>query len=357
MPEKPNPVPVRKLSDKNTKQELLDAYQTLAQQLEQKRAAELNPERQVLEKKAEEAIKTATTLDPEGIDREIGSLKSDIGRMLAELSEKLAAEAARFKSLQQAVEAKQRELQELYGIEKTAATLAALIETQNQKRAEFEAEMTQQRERLTAEIETTRTDWEKERKAHEAELRERDAAEKKARDREKEQFDYAFKRDQQAVRDKLADEKATLEKELKLKKEIVDKELAGREGVLVEKETELATLRAKAAAFPQELDGAVAKAVKEATDKLKLESKNREELLQKQFEGERNVLATRNEALEKAIKELADQNGRLNKQLDAAYLKLQEIAEKTIEGASQSKSLAELQKLLVEQGRRPAAEK
>ena len=82
MPEKP--IAPRKLSDKNTKQELLDAYQALAQQLEQKRAAELNPERQLQEKKADESIKTATTLAPEGIDREIGSLKSDIGRMLAE---------------------------------------------------------------------------------------------------------------------------------------------------------------------------------------------------------------------------------------------------------------------------------
>lgn len=126
---------------------------------------------------------------------------------------------------------------------------------------------------------------------------------------------------------------------------------------MVEHETELASLRARAAAFPQELEAALAKATKEATDRLKLEAKSREDLLLKQFEGERNVLATRNEALERALKELTDQNGRLNKQLDAAYLKLQEIAEKTIEGASQSKSLSELQKLLVEQSRRPAPEK
>ena len=207
------------------------------------------------------------------------------------------------------------------------------------------------------EIDTARADWEKERKAHEAELRERDAAEKKARDREKEQFDYAFKRDQQTLRDKLADEKATLEKDLKLKKETVEKDLGQRERALAEQETELAALRVRAVAFPQELENAVTKAAKEATDRLKLESKNREDLFLKQFEGERNVLATRNEAFEKALKELAEQNTRLNKQLDAAYLKLQEIAEKTIEGASQAKSLADLQKLLVEQGRRPAAEK
>ncbi len=355
MPEKP--LPARKLSDKSTKQELIEAYQTLATQLEQKRAAELNPERQLQEKKAEEALKTASNLAPEGIDREIGNLKSEISRMLAEVSEKLAAEGGRFKSLQQAVEAKQRELQEVYGIEKTAATLAALIETQNQKRVEFEAEMTRQRTELRADIDATRAEWDKERKNHETELRERDAAEKKARDREKEQFDYAFKRDQQSLRDKLADEKATLEKDLKLKRETAEKEFAERERALVEHEAELASLRARATAFPQELEGAVARAVKDITDKLKLEAKSREDLLLKQFEGERNVLATRNEAFEKALKELADQNARLNKQLDAAYLKLQEIAEKTIEGASQSKSLAELQKLLVEQNRRPSPEK
>jgi hypothetical protein len=277
--------------------------------------------------------------------------------MLGEVSEKLATEAARFKSLQQAVEAKQRELQELYGIEKAASTLAALMEAQSLKRSDFEAEMAQQREALTREIDESRAEWDKERKAHEAELRERDAAEKKARDREREQFDYAFKRDQQSLRDKLADEKATLEKELKLRKETAEKDLAAREHVLVEKESELNALRVKTAAFPAELAATLEKAVKEATDRLKLEAKNREELLQKQYEGERNVLTTRIEGLEKAVKDLVEQNGRLNKQLDAAYLKVQEIAEKTIESAGHAKMSADLQKLLVDQGRKTAGEK
>jgi hypothetical protein len=355
MPEKTTPT--RKVSDKSTKQELLEACQTLTRQWEEKRAAELNPERRLQDRKAEEALKAAATVAPEGIDREIGNLKSEIGTMLGEVSDKLATEAARFKSLQQAVETKQRELQELYGIEKGASTLAALIEAQNLKRTEFETEMAQQREALTREINENRGEWEKERKAHEAELRERDAAEKKTRDREKEQFDYAFKRDQQGLRDKLADEKAALEKELKLRKETAEKDLTERERVLVEKETELNTLRAKAAAFPTELVAAVDKAAKEATDRLKLEAKNRDDLLQKQFEGERNVLTTRIEGLEKAVKDLAEQNGRVNKQLDAAYLKVQEIAEKTIESAGHAKMSADLQKLLVDQGRKASAEK
>ncbi len=346
--------PIKKLSEKSTKQEMLEAYQTLAKQLEEKRQAELNPERRQEEKKGSEAVKTAAAVEADSIDREIGGLKSEISKMLADVSEKLAVEASRFRSLQKAVETKELELQELYGIEKSASSLAALIEAQNQKRQDFEEEMARQRDELKREIDDTRTAWQKERQAHEAELRERESAEKKAREREKEQFDYAFKREQQGVRDKLNDEKATLEKELRLKKEAAEKELAVREHVLAEKETELNTLRAKAAAFPKELEAAVEKALKEVTDKLKLEAKNREELLKKESEGAHNVLTTRIESLEKAVKDLTEQNARLNKQLEAAYLKVQEIAEKTIESAGQSKSLADLQKLLVEQGRKSA---
>jgi hypothetical protein len=331
---------------------MLEAYQALSKQLEEKRQAELNPERKLEEQKAEQAIKVAATVAADGIDREIGGLKSEISKMLADLAEKLAAEAGRFRSLQKAAEAKEAELRELYGIEKSAVTLAALIEAQNQKQRDFENATAQQREELKREMDETRLAWQKERQAHEAELRERESSEKKARDREKEQFDYGFKREQQSLRDKLNDEKATLEKELRLKKEIVEKDLAERERVLVEKEMELNDLRARAAAFPKDLDAAVDKAVKDATDKLKLEAKNREDLLKKEFEGGRNVLTTQAESLEKSVKHLAEQNDRLSKQLEAAYQKVQEIAEKIVESAGHSKSLADLQKLLVEQGRK-----
>ena len=138
----------------------------------------------------------------------------------------------------------------------------------------------------------------------------------------------------------------------KSKRETADKELAEREKAIAERERELAELRAKAAAFPKELENAVNQAVKEISDKLKLEAKNREDLAHKEFEGERNVLAAKNESLEKAGKDLIAANMKLAQQLEAAYQKVQDIAEKTVEGTSQSKSLADLQKLLIEQSRK-----
>lgn len=350
MPEKPNPP--KKFSDKNTKQELLEAYGALAKQLEEKRAGELAPQRQLEEKKTAEAIQVADAFSPDGIDREIGNLRAEIGKSLGEISEKLLGEIGKYRSVQQAVESKQRELQELYGIEKSAATLAALIETQNQKRREFETELASQKEELSTEIETTRAEWEKEKKAREAETRERDAAEKKARDRDREEFVYLFKREQQSVRDKLNDEKATLEKALKQQKEASDKQLGEREHAIAEKERELTQLRDRAAAFPKELETAVDRAVKETSERLKLEAKNREEFLRKEAEGERNVLTARIEALERMAKEFGDQNAKLSKQLETAYQKVQDIAEKAVEGSSQAKSFAELKHFLADQNRK-----
>jgi hypothetical protein len=352
MPDKP--APVKKLSDKNTKQEMLEAYQTLARQLEEKRASDLAPERRIEEKRTEEALKVAVGIDPEGIDRDIGALKSEIGKMLADISDRLAAESSKFRGIQKAVAGKEQELQELYGIEKTAVSLAALIEAQNQKRSEFETRMTREREELEGEIEARRGEWEQEKITREAGLKERDAVEKKARDREREDFAYAFKRDQQAIKDKLNDEKTALEKEIKIKRETADKELAEREKAIADRERELAELRAKTAAFPKELENAVNQAVKEISDRIRLESKNREDLARKEFEGERNVLAAKNESLEKSGKDLIAANAKLAQQLEAAYQKVQDIAEKTVEGSSQSKSLADLQKLFIEQSRKGA---
>jgi predicted RNA-binding Zn ribbon-like protein len=126
-------------------------------------------------------------------------------------------------------------------------------------------------------------------------------------------------------------------------REAFEKDFACREKQIVEREKELAELRTKAAAFPKELENAVSHAVKETADRLKLEAKN--------------VLTARNETLEKFNKDLFASNAKLAQQLEAAYQKVQDIAEKTVEGSSQAKSLADLQKLLVEQSRKGTAEK
>lgn len=347
----------KKLSLANTKQEMLEAYQAVLKQLEAQREAELKPEKRLEEKKAKEVIQVAESLSSEGIAKEISSLKIEAGKMLTQISDRLEEEISKFKAVQSAIAIKEKELQELYEIEKSAMTLAALIESQSQRRQTFELEMAEKKEALSQEIETLRVQRDQEKKEYEEAIKERDTAEKKRRDREKEEYEYGFKREQKLAKDKFEDEKAKLERETQAKKEQMEKELQERAKAIVEQENELNELRKKVSVFSKEMETAISKAIKETAEKLSLEAKNREELQRKEFLGEKNVFTTRIESLEKIVKEQSEQITRLTQQLEKAYQQVQDIAVKTIEGSSTTKSFANLQQWLSEQTRKVSQEK
>jgi hypothetical protein len=341
---------------KSTKKEMLEAYNEVLQQLKEKRAVELKPEVEIEEKKIKEAVEVTDALSTEGIVREVSTLKLEIGRLLSQLSDRLEEEVSKYRQVQQAIEAKQQELQDIYEVEKSALSLAALIEAQHQKRQQTEAELAARKEELTREIETLRAEWGKEKKVHEAEIKERDTGEQKRREREKEEYLYAFQREQQLAREQFEDEKARLEREIAYRREQMERELADREKAIVEKETELSELRKQVSVFPKELQSAVSQAVREAVQRVESEAKNREELLKKEFDGERNVLNTRIEALEKTVAEQNEQIAKLSQQVEKAYSQVQDIAVKAIEGTSRSQSLTSLQQLITEQARKQSPE-
>ena len=347
----------KKLSLSNTKQEMLEAYSAILKQLEAQREAELKPEKKLEEKKAKEVIQVAESLSSEGVVREISTLKIEAGKMLAQISDRLEEEIQKFKAVQNAIVLKEKELQELYEIERSAVTLAALIESQNQKRQVFELEMAEKKEALSQEIEALRAQREQEKKEYEEEIKERDMAEKKRREREKDDYQYSFTREQKLTKDTFEDGKSKLEKEIQVKKEQMGSEIKEREKAIAGREDELNELRKKVSAFPKEMETAIAKAIKETTEKLTLEAKNREELMKKEFVGERNVSTTRIESLEKIGKEQNEQITKLSQQLEKAYQQVQEIAVKTIEGSSTVKSFANLQQWVSEQVRKPSQEK
>jgi hypothetical protein len=347
----------KKITLSNTKQEMLEAYSAILKQLEAQREAELKPEKKLEEKKAKEVIQVAESLSSEGVARGISTLKIEAGKMLAQISDRLEEEISKFKAVQSAIAIKEKELQELYEIEKSAMTLAALIESQSQRRQTFELEMAEKKEALSQEIETLRVQRDQEKKEYEEAIKERDTAEKKRRDREKEEYEYGFKREQKLAKDKFEDEKAKLERETQAKKEQMEKELQERAKAIVEQENELNELRKKVSVFSKEMETAISKAIKETAEKLSLEAKNREELQRKEFLGEKNVFTTRIESLEKIVKEQSEQITRLTQQLEKAYQQVQDIAVKTIEGSSTTKSFANLQQWLSEQTRKVSQEK
>jgi hypothetical protein len=77
----------------------------------------------------------------EEVAKEISNLKVETSKTLAQISDRLEEEVNKFKAIQNAITLKEKELQELYEIERSALTLAALIESQEALSREMEATM------------------------------------------------------------------------------------------------------------------------------------------------------------------------------------------------------------------------
>ena len=333
---------VSKVTMSNTKREMLSAYRELVKRLEEKREAEVKPEQVAEERQEREAVAVADSLSLDGIAGEIGGLKSEVGKLLGQLGDRLEDELAKYQRIRRAAELRAKELQEIYEIEKAASSLTALIEAQKEKREHFESEMAARKAELQQEAAATRKAWEAEQQAHQAAMKEREEAEKKRRDREADEFQYKLTKEQERAREEFEHEKARLERESQYRREELEREMADREKALNEREAELAELRQRAADAPAQLDAAVSKAVEETTQRLGREAKAREDGLGKDFEGEKNVLLSRIEALEQTVQEQRERSAALSAQLDKSYGQVQDIAVKAIEGSASSRLVASL---------------
>ena len=339
------------------RQQMLEALAETEKIVAERREAQATPEQKLEARAAAQAVATADELSADGVVKSIGELRGAVGKMLTQLSERLEEQVASYVQIQRAIVAKEAELKEIYEIQRSASTLTALIEAHDRQRTQLETELSQAREALEREIEQARGEWERETKQREAEAKERETAEQKRRQRDQEEYKYSFAREQQQTRDQFADETAKSSKELAERKASVERELAERERAVKAREDELTSLLKRVEAFPKELDGALAKAVKDATDRQRQEATGREELLKREFAGERNVLTTRITSLEQTAKEQAEQISRLLAQAEKAYSHVQEIAVRAIEGSASAKQLANLQQMLAEQVRKGGGER
>ena len=331
----------KKLSTTNTKQEMLDAYNELLSQKEEQRESAATPEQKVAEKAVKQVVAVADSLTTDGIISDISGLKAEVGKVLTTLSDRLEQEAGRYDAVKRAIVEKEKELSEIYEIQKAASSLSALIEAQNLKKEEFEAAMAERMEALTREIDEARQEWQKEKAQRAAELKEQEAAEVKKRNRDREDFEYNLQRERQTVKDtfekeknSLGEETARLEREITLRREQSDREFTEREQAIARQEQELAELRACVDAYPKELETTVAREVKQAVDRVQTEATFRMELAQKQFEGERNVLESRIVSLEAQVKEQATRISSLSEQVEKSYGQVQAIAVKAVEGSA-----------------------
>ena len=324
----------------NTKKELLEAYEEAKKRVEMADKDLLDAEK--ARKRLEKKVATATADAQAAQDpvHRLHDLRGAISRELSDLAERLVTEIETYRKIQSAIETKQEELNTLYEVETAASDLAALIEAQRAKKEQFERDMAAQKGAFEAEMQELRAQWQREKADHDRRIKEETEANGKQRQREKEEYEYAFAREQAQRKNAQEDELQALQKEIALKRSDFEKEyqqrqteLDAREEAIAGREKETAALQKEVESFPKRNEAAVQKAVADTTENLTKNFKSDQALMEARFEGERNVLMGKIEALEKTVASQAAQISDLAKKNELAYEKVQDIANRAVAAA------------------------
>lgn len=328
------------VSMSNTKKELLEAYEAVKKKLRDREKTVLDAEKARKQAEKQAAIAAADAETAQDPLHRLQDLRGSIGRELTSLADRFEAEMTTYKNVQAAVREKQEELQTIYEVEAAAADLAALIEAQQSRKEEFDAEMERRRLAFEEEMRENRAKWDREKTQREQEAREQTEALKKQRQREKDDYEYAFSREKEQRRNTMEDEFSAMEKELTQKRADFEQqfklqrvELENREQAVAGQEAELAALRGEAEAYPEKLKLEVQAAEKTVTERLTSDFQKEKALIESRFDGEKNVLSSKIEALEKLVKTQETQIADLVRRQELAYEKVQDIANSAVAAA------------------------
>ena len=328
---------------KNTKNEILAAYEDLLKKVTDKKTDE--PKKVQETQKQEAVVKKAEGLSNETIIKGIAGLKVEITSALDKLGEKFVEEYKKFDELQQAIQTEKKNLEDLYQLSASTDSLSVMLLAQKEKKEQFEQEMAtrkteldekmkSEKEGFDLEINEKKALWKKEQDTFLEKIKEENDKTSKTRKREEEEYQYALQLTRKKEVDLYEEKKQKLEKELADKKMAFEKEVTERETNLKLAETELKELRSKNAAFPSELDKAVQSAVKTATEKLETTFNFQKELNEKEVAGELKLKDQIIQTLNAKIKDLETSMKELAQKTVTAEVSVKDIAMKAIEHSS-----------------------
>lgn len=330
---------------KNTKNEILVAYEDLLKKVQEKKTDE--PKKVQEQQKQETVVKNASSLSDEGIVKEISGLKVSLSSSLDKLSEHFISEFRKFEELQQAIQIEKRQLEDLYQLSANTDSLSAMLLAQKEKKEQFEHEMAArkaelderirtEKERFETEMTEKRVIWKKEQELYAAQSKEAAEDKKKGQAREDDEYQYNLKITRKKEADQYEEKKQKQEKELADKRAGFEKEFAEREAQIQEAEAELKELRIKNAAFPAELEKTVNSAVKSTSEKLEVRFGFEKELREKETEGQLRLKEQIVETLYGKIKDLETIVKDLSQKAVTAETSVKDIAIRAIESSSKS---------------------
>ena len=120
------------LSTKNTKNEILAAYDDLLQKVQESKTEE---PKKVQEKQIQETIvKNTAASSYDSIVKNLSGMKIELSSSLDKLGDKFVSEFKKFEELQQAIQIEKKTLEDLYQLSATTDSLSVMLLAQKEKK-------------------------------------------------------------------------------------------------------------------------------------------------------------------------------------------------------------------------------
>jgi len=325
----------KKPTPSSTKNEILEAYNELLKQVEEKKSGQPKDIKETEER--EKLIKGALSTSKDGIINQIANLKISLIKELEKIEESLVGESKKLSQVQEAIKLQEQRLSDLYGVNTTADSVSVMLALQKEKKEVFEQEMEQKRQQLDDDITETKLKWQKEKIALEQQLKEEKEQIQKQRKREEEEYVYNLTLNRKKDTDLYNQKKHDLENELTTRKAVFEQEIKSRELAVIAAESELKELREKAASTPKIIDQAVNDAIVANTEKLTTTYKFETQLKARESESEIKLRDQEIVNFKTKIKDIEVQLAQLASKAEQADKSAKDIAIRAIDSSSNYK--------------------
>jgi hypothetical protein len=315
----------------DTKQEILKVYKSHLEEINARAQGSLDTEKVTAEKAKVETLKRVEQVAKLDVPTTIAQLQTNINQTLSGILSTLDEKRTALAAVEEAIKIKQAELSELYGIEKEAASLAALIESYRNKEDELTTEHDERMSEINAAVEEARKTMEKQKVTWQQELVDLKRNDTVLRQRELDQYTYTFNRDKQAKLDALNDEIA--------KKNLV---VAQREDAVALREKNVGELEKKVVELDARIVSETERVRKETEASEKRSAQTAAQFAAMGHKAEVERLTSQLEAANARVKDLLDSNVRLQASLDKANSQVQGIAVEALKSGADAKTIAEL---------------
>jgi hypothetical protein len=273
-----------------------------------------------IREKAQAAVARASSKTQADVVKSLADLKVKTTTAIDSISATLSSEIAALKDVQDAIKAEQATLKSLHDIVAEANSLQAL-----------QLANAEERQQHTLMMEQARKDWQAEKEA-----------DVQFRARQEEQYKYDTDKRHRAEEDQIAAKRV---QDL----EVFNASLKTREAAVLQREldvaaaeVELKTLHEQVAKFEETSKKETQAAVAIATNSLKKDLNHEHTVKTLEFQNTINLKNTEIAQLNNRIAELVKQNQALDTEYKAASSKVQQIAEKAIDGAARQQTFVQM---------------